>query len=876
MSSYPITIGPDGTFSTFFPTIGESGNKTVRVTATDYNEHATIKTRTVYDSAKGPYLEITSPANLSDYHSLVTVTGIIRNSLTPGSGLSNVKLLNWVLLGNPAETDTLMAPDDPPLPPPYPDWNFSFDVDMKYMTGSQTVRLTAVDEGDKTTEIDLTLTNDGEAPTVTIGYPSDGYYYQPGGLTVTGNVFEPAGIGEINTDVGSLRWTLSSSVQSGNFTIDGSGNYSFGIDTDVLTTDHILTVHAEDWNGNEHEPFMTILKDTSDPEVVDVFSTNPNDEYHAAGENIVIKVQFSETINLISTPGNTELTLATGGPSPVVDDPTLATTSVSDDTLVFTYVVQIGDDEIADLDYVGVGSLDATIEDVYGNDWDGTLPAPGASGSLSHGNNIAIDGTKPTVVQVYSIPSPATYGIGDVVPIYIEFHEPVDVTGTPQLWLETGTTDRYADCTHTPGSYAEILTFEYIVQEGDVADDLQYKNNDALTGVIFDRADQPYTENNGLPTTSDSDSLGLTSAIKVDGVRPIVSNVRDTASGTTVQTFGIGEEIEIKIVLNENITVVGGATLELDTGNPDTVTYPPFAVFFEAGPATVTFTYTVQEGDDTTGLGSPGENDLDYTDEDALSTDIGARVTDLAGNLPGPLVPGPLPAPTSDGSLSENETLRLDGVRPAIISAETRDTNADGWINRLVVEFDEVIGSQTFDPADFTISAGDYVDSVNTGGSTSDGIIRIELDEGMIADSVLPTLSIALGSVVGDNGNGNGVITDFPSMDGVKPYLVSLVTADINPVDGDVDTLVATFDDVIPDQMFTSGDFTLPGGETTVSGVDNGVSLIDEIIHITLTAQLGEDVTPLLDIASDAVEDDAGNFNSLIENFASTDGVGPD
>ena len=52
------------------------------------------------------------------------------------------------------------------------------------------------------------------------------------------------------------------------------------------------------------------------------------------------------------------------------------------------------------------------------------------------------DTTPPTVTLVSSSTANSTYKVGDVIAVTVAFSEAVNVTGTPQLTLETGATDR--------------------------------------------------------------------------------------------------------------------------------------------------------------------------------------------------------------------------------------------------------------------------------------------------------------------------------------------------------------------------------------------------------------------------------------------------
>ena len=67
--------------------------------------------------------------------------------------------------------------------------------------------------------------------------------------------------------------------------------------------------------------------------------------------------------------------------------------------------------------------------------------------------------------------------------------EVVTVTGTPQLTLETGSTDSVID--YVSGSGTDTLLFNYTVQLGDDSNDLDYTSSSALSfndGIMEDIA----------------------------------------------------------------------------------------------------------------------------------------------------------------------------------------------------------------------------------------------------------------------------------------------------------------------------------------------------------------------------------------------------
>jgi hypothetical protein len=140
------------------------------------------------------------------------------------------------------------------------------------------------------------------------------------------------------------------------------------------------------------------------------------------------------------------------------------------------------------------------------------------------------DTTAPAVLQVDSPLTDGTYRAGQLVPVTVRFSEPVEVTGTPRLTLATGATQRPAG--YASGSGTDTLTFEYTVQDGDNAGDLDYAATGSLSpngGAIRDAA------GNGaaltLPAPGAAGSLGANRAIVVDTAAPAAPTAVTLASG---------------------------------------------------------------------------------------------------------------------------------------------------------------------------------------------------------------------------------------------------------------------------------------------------------------------------------------------------------
>src|SRR5205814_30331 len=218
-------------------------------------------------------------------------------------------------------------------------------------------------------------------------------------------------------------------------------------------------------------PTRSLTIDTTAPTVTSVNSSTANGSYKA-GDAISIQVNFSENVTVTGTP---QLTLGTA-PNEVVNYASGSGTS----TLTFTYTVIAGDSS-AELDYAATTSLAlnaGTIRDAATNNATLTLAAPGAANSLGANKALVIDTTAPTVTSVSSSTANGSYKAGDPISIQVNFSEPVNVTGTPQLTLETGTTDEAVN--YASGSGTSTLTFTYTVQAGDTTAHLDYVTTTSL------------------------------------------------------------------------------------------------------------------------------------------------------------------------------------------------------------------------------------------------------------------------------------------------------------------------------------------------------------------------------------------------------------
>ena len=370
------------------------------------------------------------------------------------------------------------------------------------------------------------------------------------GITVSINRVSSSNDGNDSVQDNSLRLVKAGTVVGTSLDSSNDWPISFGTATyggisdlwgtswtpaQISATDFGVALAAENESNNSRTATVDYIQvsvtytENTAPTVTNVTSTLANGSY-TVGQVVPVTVTFSEVVTVTGTP---QLTLETG-----TTDRTVNYTSGSGtNTLTFNYTVQAGDTS-ADLDYTSTTALalnGGTIKDAATNDATLTLATPGAAGSLGANKAIVIDTTAPTVTNVTSTLANGVYSVGQVIPVTVTFSGAVTVTGTPQLTLETGTTDRTVN--YTSGSGTNTLTFDYIVQAGDTSPDLDYTSTTALAlngGTIKDAATNDATLTLATPGTAGS--LGANNVIVIDTTAPTVieRHVRPGRRGFTV------------------------------------------------------------------------------------------------------------------------------------------------------------------------------------------------------------------------------------------------------------------------------------------------------------------------------------------------------
>jgi hypothetical protein len=151
----------------------------------------------------------------------------------------------------------------------------------------------------------------------------------------------------------------------------------------------------------------------------------------------------------------------------------------------------------------------------------GTSSASGLSAAATPTGPVA-----PTITNVTSSTANGSYKAGDIISIQVAFNEAVTVTGSPQLTLETGSTDQVLS--YASGTGTNTLTFTYTIQAGDTSSDLTYIATNPLAlngGSIKNSSSLDATLT--LPAPTASGSLGANKAIVVDTTAPSTPSTPD-------------------------------------------------------------------------------------------------------------------------------------------------------------------------------------------------------------------------------------------------------------------------------------------------------------------------------------------------------------
>jgi hypothetical protein len=217
----------------------------------------------------------------------------------------------------------------------------------------------------------------------------------------------------------------------------------------------------------------------------------------------------------------------------------------------------------------------------------------------------------PRVSSVSATEAAGAYKVGDTISIVVTFSQDVNVTGSPQLTLETGTTDRVVD--YVSGSGSKTLTFIYTVQQGDLSLDLDYFSTGALglNGGTIRNGDGTNAILT-LPTPGTPGSLGSNTSLVVDGVQPtaaiVVADTALAAGESSLVTITFSEAVTGFTI--EDLAVQGGVLSGLSTNDNIvyTLTFTPSASISDVTNVITLDNSGVRDGVGNAGTGTTTSN----------------------------------------------------------------------------------------------------------------------------------------------------------------------------------------------------------------------------------------------------------------------------
>ncbi|HEY1218296.1 MAG: CSLREA domain-containing protein [Bryobacteraceae bacterium] len=260
-------------------------------------------------------------------------------------------------------------------------------------------------------------------------------------------------------------------------------------------------------------------------------------------------------------------------------------------------------------------SVTGTTAGIKNNTTSNVTSTNGGTGNTASAS-VTVGPAPTTVTILSSTVANGTYGIGAVIPITVTFSGAVNVTGTPQLALNSGGIANY-----TSGSGTTTLTFTYVVAAGQNSAHLDASSSSALTlngGTITDLSATSAVLT--LPIGATSGSLFANKNIAIDTVSPTVvsySVLWGTESYNVIGTVRnrLPWQITgIQVVFSKPIT----------TGNVNSLTGIPVTAFAGLGTNTLTWTISPESlGSFATQLAGSGANALKDASGNSLAGGVG-------------------------------------------------------------------------------------------------------------------------------------------------------------------------------------------------------------------------------------------------------------
>ncbi|MGB1449077.1 MAG: BspA family leucine-rich repeat surface protein [Flavobacteriaceae bacterium] len=479
-------------------------------------------------------------------------------------------------------------------------WTYVFNTPSSLSAGDYIVTVKATDTTENrpvSSNVSLTLTTETTPPTVTHALSQLNPYLNASDVVTYTATFSEPMTATPTVDINGQGYQTLTHVS-------GDTIWSYFIDMSTYTGPEgavSVTVSGTDKFGNPYasgSETLSVTIDTVAPNINKATSSVTATTTYGLGQTFDIILEYDEIVYLTLGTQSPTFEIQTNDSPPTYSN-IVYTSGSGTQSLTFEYTVQNGDNVILSSEVTmqvsdALNLYTGSLLDVAGNParialgnvpgqspslWGDTNPS-----SLNYNTTIRIDGTAEEISKLESRVSSMTYTtgtfkIGDLIKLQLEYGPDAvgSITGTPTLELDTsscGGSNRIIEFSRVremnPGFTPAILEFDYVVQEGDCANALNYLNLNSfnLNGAqIYDTSNNLLTDTT-LPFTPSVEGLNSNilpgppypAPIIIDGIRPIftnyqlqtsnATNTRARPTDTVTLTFDVSEQASSTFAAN--------------------------------------------------------------------------------------------------------------------------------------------------------------------------------------------------------------------------------------------------------------------------------------------------------------------------------------
>ena len=470
-------------------------------------------------------------------------------------------------------------------------WTYTLNVPSSLSSGTYAVTVKATDTAETrpvSSNVSLTLTTETTPPTVTHALSQATLYLNSTDIVTYTATFSEPMTATPTVDVNGQGYENLSMVSSDTI-------WSYYIDMSTYTGAQgalTVTVSGTDKFGNAYvagSETLSVTVDTVLPNLVKATSSNTATTTYSVGQTFDVILVYDEAVYLTQGTSSPTFEIETNNTTVPLTYSDITYVSGSGTTsLTFEYTVQSGDNITGSAEVImknpdSINLYGGTLEDLAGNSARTALAGSGSPTLWGTGDPSALDtnatiridgvGAELNVVRSQLTSSTVTSGtfkIGDVIKVQVEYAGDGvgSITGTPTLELDTdgcggGAIDQVVEfariVTISPGITQPVLEFDYVVQEGDCSDDLNYTSINAfdLNGAtIYDEYSNLLTDTT-LAIAPPANGVNLSpNKIIVDGVRPRISNLQVTSSNSSPTYAVLNDTVTLTFDVSETVTGV--------------------------------------------------------------------------------------------------------------------------------------------------------------------------------------------------------------------------------------------------------------------------------------------------------------------------------